>query len=163
MIGEALIAIKALDSAYTMVRTSIDRSKDVASMGAEIGRFMSAKAAVEKEMEQARKKSGNDIFAGSALEEAITLDAQEQRIQKMMDRIGKFYRQQGRTPAWVKVQADAKKIEASRSFARKQKLKKAEEDDNLLHSVAIIFAIMVGGLGVAAAIVFLIFGSSANS
>lgn len=155
MIGEAMIAIKALDSAFSLVKNSIDKSKDVAAMGSEIGRFMSAKAAVEKQMEDARK-NGGDIFAGSALEEAITLDAQEQRLEKMMSRIGNHYRSQGRTGAWIKIKNEAKKIEARRDRARRAKLRNAEENDDLLKSVLSIFGIMVVGLGVVSAFVFFV-------
>ena len=161
MIGEAMIAIKALDSAFSLVKNSIDKSKDVAAMGSEIGKFMSAKAAVEKQMEDARN-NGGDIFAGSALEEAITLDAQEQRLEKMMSRIGNHYRTQGRTGAWIKIKNEAKKIEASRDKARRAKLRKAEETDDLLKSVASVFAIVFAGLGLTALIVFTIFGISAE-
>lgn len=155
MIGEAMIAIKALDSAFSLVKNSIDKSKDVAAMGSEIGKFMSAKAAVEKQMEDARK-NGGDIFAGSALEEAITLDAQEQRLEKMMSRIGNHYRTQGRTGAWIKIKNEAKKIEARRDKARRAKLRNAEENDDLLKSVLSIFGIMVVGLGVVSAFVFFV-------
>ena len=155
MIGEAMIAIKALDSAFSLVKNSIDKSKDVAAMGSEIGKFMSAKAAVEKQMEDARK-NGGDIFAGSALEEAITLDAQEQRLEKMMSRIGNHYRSQGRTGAWIKIKNEAKKIEARRDRARRAKLRNAEENDDLLKSVLSIFGIMVVGLGVVSAFVFFV-------
>lgn len=157
MIGEAMIAIKALDSAFSLVKNSIDKSKDVAAMGSEIGKFMSAKAAVEKQMEDARK-NGGDIFAGSALEEAITLDAQEQRLEKMMSRIGNHYRTQGRTGAWIKIKNEAKKIEARRDKARQTKLKNAENNDQLIKNVSLIFGIIVAGLFITAGIIFLIFG-----
>ena len=157
MIGEAMIAIKALDSAFSLVKNSIDKSKDVAAMGSEIGKFMSAKAAVEKQMEDARK-NGGDIFAGSALEEAITLDAQEQRLEKMMSRIGNHYRTQGRTGAWIKIKNEAKKIEARRDKAIQTKLKNAENNDQLIKNVSLIFGIIVAGLFITAGIILLIFG-----
>ena len=77
MIGEALLAIKALDSAYSLVKNSIDRGKEVSDMAGEISKFMNAKANVEKEIKKAHAEGKSDLLEGSALEEAITLDAQE--------------------------------------------------------------------------------------
>ena len=39
MIGEALLAIKALDSAFVMVQGAIAKKKEVEDMAGEVGRF----------------------------------------------------------------------------------------------------------------------------
>ena len=39
MIGEALLAIKALDSAFVVVQSAIAKKKEVEDMAGEVGRF----------------------------------------------------------------------------------------------------------------------------
>ena len=43
MIGEALLAIKALDSAFVVVQSAIAKKKEVEDMAGEVGRFFTAK------------------------------------------------------------------------------------------------------------------------
>ena len=77
MIGEVLLAIKALDSAFVVVQSAIAKKKEVEDMAGEVGRFFTAKKKVEEEMAKAEAAGTEDLLVGSALEEAITLDQQE--------------------------------------------------------------------------------------
>ena len=87
MIGEAILAIKALDSAFVVVKEAIAKKKEVEDMAGEVGRFFTAKKKVEEHMVKARQAGNDDLMVGSALEEAITIDQQEERIEKMMEKI----------------------------------------------------------------------------
>ena len=43
MIGEAILANKALDSAFVVVQSAIAKKKEVEDMAGEVGRFFTAK------------------------------------------------------------------------------------------------------------------------
>ena len=90
-------------------------------MAGEVGRFFTAKKKVEEYITKARQAGNDDIMIGSALEEAITIDQQEERIEKMMDKIRDHYSRKGQTHRWVKIKAEAAKIEKKRAIKRKQK------------------------------------------
>ena len=111
MIGEAMLAIKALDSAFVMVQGAIAKKKEVEDMAGEVGKFFTAKKKVEEHIANARKAGTDDLMTGSALEEAITIDQQEERIEKMMDKVGTYYSRKGQTHRWVKIKKEAAKIE----------------------------------------------------
>ena len=56
MIGEAILAIKALDSAFVVVQSAIAKKKEVEDMAGEVGRFFTAKKKVEEHIENACRK-----------------------------------------------------------------------------------------------------------
>jgi|TARA_R110002012_G_scaffold86226_2_gene214365 hypothetical protein len=163
MIGEAILAIKALDSAFVMVQGAIAKKKEVEDMAGEVGKFFTAKKKVEEHIKKARDAGAEDLLAGSALEEAITIDQQEERIEKMMDKIRDHYSRKGQTHRWVKIKAEAAKIEKKREVKRKAnaaaKLAAKEEDQILIEQLAKLFLGLVGAVIVIAGIAFLIFGS----
>ena len=119
MIGEAMLAIKALDSAFVMVQGAIAKKKEVEDMAGEVGKFFTAKKKVEEHIANARRAGTDDLMTGSALEEAITIDQQEERIEKMMDKVGTYYSRKGQTHRWVKIKKEAAKIEKKREVKRK--------------------------------------------
>ena len=125
MISEIAIAIKALDTAFTLVHRGIEKKKEVDQMGAEIKRFFRSKEVVEKKITEANKNDSDDLFLGSAIEEAISVSQQEERIKKMMARIGDHYSNQGKSHIWAEIKLDAKKIQ------RKRDLKAAAEEKKL--------------------------------
>ena len=106
------------------------------------------------------------IEAGSALEEAITIDQQEERIEKMMDKVGTYYSRKGQTHRWVKIKKEAAKIEKKREVKRKAnaaaRLAANQEEEMLIHDLAKLFLYLVGTITVIAGVVFLIFGSGAE-
>ena len=163
MIGEAILAIKALDSAFVMVQGAIAKKKEVEDMAGEVGKFFTAKKKVEEHIKKARDAGAEDLLAGSALEEAITIDQQEERIEKMMDKIRDHYSRKGQTHRWVKINAEAAKIEKKREVKRKAnaaaKLAAKKEDQILIEQLAKLFIGLVGAVIVIAGIAFLIFGS----
>ena len=55
MIGEAILAIKALDSAFVVVQSAIAKKKEVEDMAGEVGRFFTAKKKVEEQEKQIRE------------------------------------------------------------------------------------------------------------
>ena len=83
MIGEIALLIKGLDSAFSLVQKSIKRKKDIQAMGAEISGFFASKEAVEEKIKEVKKHDKN-AYLGSALQEAIDIQSQEDRIADMM-------------------------------------------------------------------------------
>ena len=166
MIGEAILAIKALDSAFVTVQGLIAKKKDVEDMAGEVGKFFTAKKKVEEHIANARKAGTDDLMTGSALEEAITIDQQEERIEKMMDKVGTYYSRKGQTHRWVKIKKEAAKIEKKREVKRKAnaaaRLAANAEEEMLIHDLAKLFLYFVGTIIVIAGVVFLIFGSGAE-
>ena len=166
MIGEAILAIKALDSAFVVVKEAIAKKKEVEDMAGEVGRFFTAKKKVEEHMVKARQAGNDDLMVGSALEEAITIDQQEERIEKMMEKIRDHYMRQGKTHRWTKIKAEAAKIEKKREVKRKAnaaaRLAANAEEEMLIHDLAKLFLYLVGTIIVIAGVVFLIFGSGAE-
>ena len=158
MIGEAILAIKALDTAFVTVQGLIAKKKDVEDMASEVGKFFTAKKKVEEHIKKARDAGTDDLLAGSALEEAITIDQQEERIEKMMEKIRDHYMRQGKTHRWGKIKAEAAKIEKKREVKRKQKAAAEKAEDALIHDLAVMFAWVIGSVIVIFGAVALIFG-----
>ena len=158
MIGEAILAIKALDSAFVMVLGAIAKKKEVEDMAGEVGRFFTAKKKVEEHIAKARQAGNDDLMVGSALEEAITIDQQEERIEKMMEKIRDHYMRKGQTHRWAKIKQQAALIEKKREVKRKQRVAADKEEDALIRDLAVMFAWLVGTVIVIFGVVFLIFG-----
>ena len=154
MIGEAMLAIKALDSAFVVVKTAIAKKKEVEDMASEVGKFFTAKKKVEEHINKARNAGTEDLLVGSALEEAITIDQQEERIEKMMEKIRDHYMRQGKTHRWGKIKAEAAKIEKKRAIKAKQRAAQQSEEDQFMEDLKLIFKILVGGAALTAAILY---------
>ena len=162
MIGEAILAIKALDSAFVMVQGAISKKKEVEDMAGEVGRFFTAKKKVEEHIAKARQAGNDDLMVGSALEEAITIDQQEERIEKMMEKIRDHYMRKGQTHRWAKIKQQAALIEKKREVKRKQRVAADKEEDALIHDLAVMFGWVIGTVIVIFGVVFLIFGLGAE-
>ena len=162
MIGEAMLAIKALDSAFVMVQGAIAKKKEVEDMAGEVGKFFTAKKKVEEHIKKARDAGTEDLLAGSALEEAITIDQQEERIEKMMDKIRDHYSRKGQTHRWVKIKAEAAKIEKKREIKRKAnaaaRVAAKKEEDILIEQLAKLVLGLVVTVIIIAGVTFLIVG-----
>jgi hypothetical protein len=162
MIGEIALAIKALDSAFVLCQNAIAKKKEIDDMAGEVGKFFTAKKRVEDAMSQAEASGKEDLLVGSALEEAITLDQQKERMEKMMRKLGDYYSFKGQTHRWVKIKADAIKIQKKRDLKARQKAIRNVEDEILIKQISILFASLVAALTVIAGIVFLIFGAGSE-
>ena len=166
MIGEALLAIKALDSAFVVVKTAIAKKKEVEDMATEVGKFFTAKKKVEEHIRKARDAGSDDLLAGSALEEAITIDQQEERIEKMMEKIRDHYMRKGQTHRWGKIKAEAAKIEKKREIKRKAnaaaRLVAKKEEQILIEQLAKLVLGLVVTVIVIAGVTFLIVGMGAE-
>ena len=162
MIGEAMLAIKALDSAFVMVQGAIAKKKEVEDMAGEVGKFFTAKKKVEEHIKKARDAGTEDLLAGSALEEAITIDQQEERIEKMMDKIRDHYSRKGQTHRWVKIKAEAAKIEKKREIKRKAnaaaRVAAKKEEQILIEQLAKLVLGLVVTVIIIAGVTFLIVG-----
>ena len=166
MIGEAMLAIKALDSAFVMVQGAIAKKKEVEDMAGEVGKFFTAKKKVEEHIKKARDAGTEDLLAGSALEEAITIDQQEERIEKMMDKIRDHYSRKGQTHRWVKIKAEAAKIEKKREIKRQAnaaaRIAAKKEEQILIEQLAKLVLGLVVTVIVIAGVTFLFFGMGAE-
>ena len=166
MIGEAMLAIKALDSAFVMVQGAIAKKKEVEDMAGEVGKFFTAKKKVEEHIKKARDAGTEDLLAGSALEEAITIDQQEERIEKMMDKIRDHYSRKGQTHRWVKIKAEAAKIEKKREIKRKAnaaaRVAAKKEEEILIEQLAKMVLGLVVTVIIIAGVTFLIVGMGAE-
>ena len=166
MIGEAMLAIKALDSAFVIVQGAIAKKKEVEDMAGEVGKFFTAKKKVEEHIKKARDAGTEDLLAGSALEEAITIDQQEERIEKMMDKIRDHYSRKGQTHRWVKIKAEAAKIEKKREIKRKAnaaaRIVAKKEEQILIEQLAKLVLGLVVTVIVIAGVTFLIVGMGAE-
>lgn len=162
MIGEAMLAIKALDSAFVLVQGAIAKKKDVEDMAGEVGKFFTAKKQVEQHIANAKQAGNDDLMLGSALEEAITIDQQEERIEKMMDKIRDHYSRKGQTHRWVKIKREAAKIEKKREVKRKQTASQNAQDELFIKDLSFVLGILVSGLFITGGIILLIFGFSSE-
>ena len=166
MIGEAMLAIKALDSAFVMVQGAIAKKKEVEDMAGEVGKFFTAKKKVEEHIKKARDAGTEDLLAGSALEEAITIDQQEERMEKMMEKIRDYYMRQGKTHRWGKIKAEAAKIEKKREIKRKEnaaaRVAAKKEEQILIEQLAKLVLGLVVTVIVIVGVTFLIVGMGAE-
>jgi hypothetical protein len=143
MVGEIALLIKGLDTAFSLVQKGIKRKKEVQQMGAEISGFFRQKEAVEQKIAEV-KKHDKEAYLGSALQEAMDIQSQEDRISDMMKEIGKEYIRQGKTPQWQKIKRNAIKIQKDRDFRlntrTKQQRLAAQKDDDF----KLAFKLMLG-------------------
>ena len=152
MVGEIALLIKGLDTACKLVRTGLDRKKDIESMSSEIYSFFASKEEIEAKIDEVKKKKGG--YAGSALEEAIHIEQQAQKIEDMMNRIGKEYSRQGKSHKWAKVKKDAANIQKNRDFnlaqANRRKIIKDRKDEDFYLAVKLVVGLIILMIGVTA-------------
>ena len=166
MIGEIAIALKALDSAYTICRDVVGKTKDVNDWAGAVNKFLSAKGEVDEHIAKAREEGKEDLFEGSALQEAMSISQLEERQKAMMDKIGQAYSDNFKSHIWVKIKKDAIRIQKQRDANAKKAAAKAARqasgDELLLSQLGMVFLCMFGVVAVVAGIVFLLFGAGAE-
>ena len=152
MIGEIALLIKGLDTAFNLVQASLKKKKQVEQMGAEISGFFRAKEAVETKIAEVKKHDKN-AYIGSALEEAIQIQNQEDRLAEMMKTIGREYSRQGKSGTWQKVQKNAAKIQKDRDFdivqANRRKIIQDRKDADFYLAVKLIAGLVILMIGLA--------------
>lgn len=162
MIGEIAIALKALDSAYTICRDVVGKTKDVNDWAGAVNNFLFAKSKVDEHIKKAETEGREDLFEGSALQEAMSIRQQKDQHEAMMTRIGKAYSDAGKSHVWGQIKVDAIRIQRQRDAkAKKDAQKAAQEVDSdalLLKQLSMVFLCMFGAVAVIAVIAFLIFG-----
>lgn len=162
MIGEIALALKALDSAYAVCKNVVGKAKDIDDCAKEVNKFLFAKAEVDQHIEKAKREGKEDLFEGSAIQEAISISQLEQRQTAMMARIGKAYSDNGKSHIWAKIKKDAMRIQRQRDAKAKRAAQKAaqevDSDALLLRHIGIAFLYMFVGFAVIAGIAFFIFG-----
>ena len=152
MIGEIALLIKGLDTAFNLVQASLKKKKQVEQMGAEISGFFRAKEAVETKIAEVKEHDKN-AYIGSALEEAIQIQNQEDRLAEMMKTIGREYSRQGKSGTWQKVQKNAAKIQKDRDFdivqANRRKIIQDRKDADFYLAVKLIAGLVILMIGLA--------------
>ena len=150
MVGEIALLIKGLDTAFNLVQASLKKKKQVEQMGAEISGFFASKEAVENKIAESKKNDGYS-YSGSALEEAIQIQNQEDRIAEMMKTIGKEYSRQGKSGTWLKVQKNAVKIQKDRDFnivqANRRKIIQDRKNEDFYLAVKLIAGLVILMIG----------------
>ena len=158
MVGEIALLIKGLDTAFSLVQKGIKRKKEVQQMGAEISGFFRQKDAVEQKIAEV-KKHDKEAYLGSALQEAMDIQSQEDRISDMMKEIGKEYIRQGKTPQWQKIKRNAIKIQKDRDFRLNTRTKQqriaAQKDDDFKLAFKLMLGLIVL-MGALAGLVYLL-------
>ena len=150
MVGEIALLIKGLDTAFNLVQASLKKKKQVEQMGAEISGFFRAKEAVETKIAEVKEHDKN-AYIGSALEEAIQIQNQEDRLAEMMKTIGREYSRQGKSGTWQKVQKSAAKIQKDRDFdivqANRRKIIQDRKDADFYLAVKLIAGLVILMIG----------------
>jgi len=146
MIGEIALLIKGLDSAFSLVQKGIKRKKDIDAMGGELFAFFASKEAIEDKIEEV-KKHDTDAYIGSPLQEAMQIQAQEDRIAKYMEVLQKEYSRQGKAPQWSKIKQNAIKIQKDRDFQYNMLMKKkrvqVQKDDDFYLAVKLLLGLII--------------------
>jgi hypothetical protein len=159
MIGEIAILLKGLDSAFTLVKSGIDRKKDLDEMSNDISSFFKKKEDLEIAITKAENSEDSQM---SSIREEQAIENHRYQYQKMLDSIGKEYSRQGRSPEWARIKNNAAKRQKEKELKAARKAAQSEDNDFLIKQLALIFISMVGAVVTIAGIVFLIFGVGAE-
>ena len=149
MLGEIALLISSFDKACSLVRSGLDRKKDLDSMSSEIFSFFASKKEVEEKIAEVKKNKGG--YAGSALEEAILIEQQAQKAKVMMAKIAKAYSVAGRTPQWVAIQRNAADIQKDRDFnivqANRRKIIQDRKNEDFYLVVKLVVGLVILMIG----------------
>ena len=149
MLGEIALLISSFDKACSLVRSGLDRKKDLDSMSGEIFSFFASKKEVEEKIAEVKKNKGG--YAGSALEEAILIEQESQKIKVMMKRIGKAYSDAGRSPQWQSIQRNAADIQKDRDFnivqANRRKIIQDRKNEDFYLVVKLVVGLVILMIG----------------
>ena len=151
MIGEIALLISSFDKACKLVRSGLDRKKDLDSMSSEIFSFFESKKEVEEKIAEVKKNKGG--YEGSALQEAILIEQESHKIKMMMTQIAKAYSVAGRTPQWMAIQRNAANIQKDRDFnivqANRRKVIQDRKDADFYLVVKLIAGLVILMVGLA--------------
>tara|TARA_R100000951_G_C2584846_1_gene163097 strand:+ start:212 stop:712 length:501 start_codon:yes stop_codon:yes gene_type:complete len=163
MIGEIALALKALDSAYSVCKNVVGKAKDLDDCAKEVNKFLFAKAEVDQHIAKAKREGKEDLFEGSAIQEAISISQLEQRQEAMMARIGQAYSDNFKAHIWAKIKKDAEIIQRKRDAKAKRKEEAAEQtkkkEDILIEQLAKTFLSVIVAIIIIAGFAFMVFGS----
>jgi len=166
MIGEIALAIKALDSAYTICRDVVGKTKDINDWAGAVNNFLFAKSKVDEHIAQAEKEGREELFEGSALQEAMSIRQHKDQHAAMMARIGKAYSDAGKAHVWGQIKIDAIRIQRKRDAKAKKdaqmKKESKNQDEILIEQLAKTFLSVIVAIVIIAGIAFMVFGSGAE-
>ena len=155
---ELTIAAQAAFKAYELLKSGVAKGREIEDMGGYVRQFFKAKHDVEKAVEANEKKNGEkDLLSGSALEQAIALVEEQERIAKLEEKIKWMYINKGKSSTWAKIKRESERIEKKRAEVKKKKKIAKTQEEHLIRDLFLVLGILVGGIGLTGGMVFLIF------
>jgi len=139
----------AVSSAVKLLKTAVQTTKDLESLGGVLGQFFTAKSQAIKVVQQSKTKG----FKGSAMAQAIELELKLEEMRSYEEQIKMLFFSSNKMDVWAKIVARAASIDKEAAHdARREREAAArhkKEIDEVIELVllALVFFIMVGAIG----------------
>lgn len=160
---EVAVAAQAAFKAYSLLKSGIDRGKEIEDMSATVRRFFDAKHDINKAVEKEEKRQAKyGLEEGSTLGEAIDYIEEQERIAKLEDKIKWMYINQGKSATWAKIKRESERRQKKRESDKRKALKKQSTDSQLVKTLLLIFTFIGLGMVGIAGILFLIIKLGSN-
>jgi hypothetical protein len=150
MAGEKMIdpvsCLLAVSSAVKLLKTAVQTTKDLESLGGVLGQFFTAKSQAIQVVQQSKTKG----FKGSAMAQAIELELKLEEMRNYEEQIKMLFFSSNKMDVWAKIVARAASIdkEAAHDARREREAaarRKKEVDEAIeLTLLAVIFFSLVG-------------------
>jgi hypothetical protein len=148
--GEKMIdpvsCLLAVSSAVKLLKTAVQTTKDLESLGGVLGQFFTAKSQAIQVVQQSKTKG----FKGSAMAQAIELELKLEEMRNYEEQIKMLFFSSNKMDVWAKIVARAASIdkEAAHDARREREAaarRKKEVDEAIeLTLLAVIFFSLVG-------------------
>jgi hypothetical protein len=148
--GEEMIdpvsCLLAVSSAVKLLKTAVQTTKDLESLGGVLGQFFTAKSQAIQVVQQSKTKG----FKGSAMAQAIELELKLEEMRNYEEQIKMLFFSSNKMDVWAKIVARAASIdiEAAHDARREREAaarRKKEVDEAIeLTLMAVIFFSLVG-------------------
>jgi hypothetical protein len=148
--GEEMIdpvsCLLAVSSAVKLLKTAVQTTKDLESLGGVLGQFFTAKSQAIQVVQQSKTKG----FKGSAMAQAIELELKLEEMRNYEEQIKMLFFSSNKMDVWAKIVARAANIdkEAAHDARREREAaarRKKEVDEAIeLTLLAVIFFSLVG-------------------
>jgi hypothetical protein len=150
MAGKEMIdpvsCLLAVSSAVKLLKTAVQTTKDLESLGGVLGQFFTAKSQAIQIVQQSKTKG----FKGSAMAQAIELELKLEEMRNYEEQIKMLFFSSNKMDVWAKIVARAASIdiEAAHDARREREAaarRKKEVDEAIeLTLLAVIFFSLVG-------------------
>ena len=138
----------AVSSAVKLLKTAVQTTKDLESLGGVLGQFFTAKSQAIKVVQQSKTKG----FKGSAMGQAIELELKLEEMRSYEEQIKMLFFSSNKMDVWQRIVARAASIdkEAAHDARREREAaarRKKEMDEAIeLGLVVLVFFIMLGAI-----------------